>query len=129
MIYISRDIYNNDVINLTRGDDATLTIPLKIEGEGVYDMGEQEYLIFAIREEPVEESEIILEIHSDLGKNLINFTHNDTNNLEVGFYSAEVQLMMSDGKRITVWPKLTDKQRISKQNRRNFCLMTEVIRS
>lgn len=130
MIYISKDNNKNDVINLTRGDDATLTVALYNDDDGSEEqMGDQEYLIFGIREAPTEDAEIILEIQSDPGSNTITIAHNDTNDLAVGFYSAEVQLMRADGRRVTVWPKLTDQQRTSKSNRRNFCLMTEVIRA
>ena len=122
MIYIE-----NDVINLTRGDDATLTVPLTTGDDQTYEMGTDEYLIFGVKETPNEEAQIIFEINSSLGENVISITHEDTYQLPVGFYSAEIQLMTSDGKRITVWPKLTGNQRVSKSNRKNFCLMTEVI--
>ena len=55
------------------------------------------------------------------------FKHEDTNELSPGYYSAEVQLMTEDGKRITVWPKLVGNNKTSNSNRKNFCLMTEVV--
>lgn len=123
MLYI-----DNDVINLTRGDDAELAINLT-QGDGsAYEMSSEEYLIFGIRETPTEDSPIILELTSEGGSNKIVFQHSDTEDLSIGFYSAEVQLMTEDHKRITVWPKLSGGGRTSKSNRKNFCLMTEVIR-
>lgn len=123
-----RVIYvENNVINLTRGDDAVLTVPLKDLNGREREIGSQEYLIFGLKETPTEESEMLLELRSADGENTIEFSHSDTNNLEVGFYSAEIQLMTQDGKRITVWPKLTGSNKISKANRKNFCLMTEVV--
>lgn len=122
MIYIE-----NDVINLNRGDDAALTVPLKNTDKSVYTLGENEYLIFGLREQPIEDSELLLEIQTELGSNVIRFRHNDTKDIPVGFYSAEIQMMTSDGQRITVWPKLSGSNRTSKSNRKNFCLMTEVV--
>lgn len=122
MIYVS-----NNVINLTVGDDAVLTVPLKDAEAHPYTMDPREYLIFALKETPTDESPVLLEINSESGSNQINFTHNDTKDLDVGFYSAEVQLMTVDGQRVTVWPKLEGNNRTSKSNRRNFCLMTEVV--
>ena len=122
MIYIS-----DNVINLTRGDDAVLTMLLKDSEKHEYELDSREYLIFGLRETPTEDSPLLLEINGERGDNKIPFAHDDTKDLPVGYYSAEVQLMTSDGQRITVWPKLTGNSRTSKSNRRNFCLMTEVV--
>lgn len=123
MIYIS-----SNVINLTRGDDAVLTMLLRDSEQHEYEMDSREYLIFGLRETPTEDSPVLLEIESDRGERTIHFTHDDTKDLPVGYYSAEVQLMTEDGQRVTVWPKLEGNSRTSKSNRRNFCLMTEVVR-
>lgn len=122
MIYVS-----NGVINLTVGDDATLTVPLKTDNGEDYVMTAHEFLIFSVREKASLESPLLLEITSDLASNDINFAHDDTKDMAPGFYSAEVQLMTDDGKRITVWPKLEGNSRTSASNRKNFCLMTEVV--
>lgn len=127
MIYISSNSDGSSVINLTVGDDATLTVPLKTDDGEDYEMTQNEYLIFTVREKPSPDSTAFIEIQSDPGSNDINITHNDTANMVPGFYSAEVQLMANDGKRITVWPKLTGNARTSFSNRKNFCLMTEVV--
>lgn len=126
MIYISTGTDGSEVINLTVGDDASLTVPLKTDDEE-YVMGESEYLIFSVREKPTESSELLLEIQSEPGSNEIVFAHDDTKDLAPGFYSCEVQLMTEDLKRITVWPKLTGNSRTSSGNRKNLCLMTEVV--
>lgn len=122
MIYV-----DDGVINLTRGDDATITVPLKQSDGTEYTLDVNEYLIFALREQPDSSSELLLEIRSNNGENIINISHSDTNELKTGFYSAEIQMMANGGKRITVWPKLTGQSRTSKSNRKNFCLMTEVV--
>ena len=124
MIYVEKG-----VININRGDDGALTVPLKNLDKTNYTMDSNEYLIFGVREFPTEDSELLLEIRSDLGSNIIVFNHDDTKDMEVGFYSAEVQLMTRDNKRITVWPKLSGSNRTSLKNRNNFCLMTEVVRT
>ena len=127
MIYISKGKDDMQVINLTRGDDAALTVALTGD-DGPYEMTDREYLIFGVREMPTEESELLLFLRSTDGSNIIRFSHSDTEGLQIGMYSAEIQLMKEDGSRITVWPMLTGSSRISTGNRKNFCLMTEVVR-
>ena len=85
MIYV-----DNNVINLNRGDDAVLTVPLKNTDGTDFIIGAQEYLIFGVRELPREDSELLLEVQSEPGDNKIVFQHTDTVDMEVGFYSAEI---------------------------------------
>ena len=127
MIYISSASDGSSVINLTRGDDATLIVQLTLSETEEYEMQPDEYLVFAVREKPTSESPLLLELFSDPGSNQIDFQHDDTSELEVGAYSAELQLMTGDSNRYTVWPKLTGSQRTSKSNRKNFYLMSEVV--
>ena len=127
MIYLGQDS-NGDVINLTRGDDAIIEVPLTINDDEEYEMDSNDYLIFAVRELPSPDSPVLLSIASDHGVNKIVFSHDDTKDMDIGFYSAEIQLMTSDGMIYTVWPKLTGNARTSKSNRKNFVLMTEVVR-
>ena len=122
MIYIE-----DGVINLTRGDDATITVPIKRPDGTEYVLSENEYLIFALRERPESSSTLLLELQSVPGENTIDIKHSDTSDMKIGFYSAEIQLMANGGKIITVWPKLKGQSRTSKSNRKNFCLMTEVV--
>lgn len=128
MIYITNANDGSEVINLTRGDDAIISIPLHFDSNNEeYVMSENDYLVFSVREKPMEESELLIEIESARGSNTISIEHNDTADLPVGYYSAEVQLMTSEGKRITVWPTLTGNGRTNTSNRKNFCIMTEVV--
>lgn len=122
MLYIE-----NDVINMTRGDDASISITLTEDDGTEYELSSTEYLIFAVREVPDSDSELLLEIQSEPGENSIQFSHDDTADMDIGFYSAEAQLITQDGKRITVWPTLTGSKRTSTANRKNFCLMSEVV--
>lgn len=128
MLFISEDKDGNEVINLTRGDDACLEIPMENADGESYTMGETEYLTFGVRRVPRLDSELLIDIESAPGSNRIIFSHADTADLDVGEYSAEVQLMTAEGKRITVWPLPQGRQRIKENvNRKNFCLMPEVV--
>lgn len=127
MINIETGKDGASVINLTVGDDASLAVSLKQSDGTAYEMSEHEYLIFSVREKPSADSALLIEIESEMGSNEIVFSHKDTENLSPGYYSAEAQLMTEDGKRITVWPKLVGNNKTSSSNRKNFCLMTEVV--
>lgn len=128
MLYLEETRDGSIKINLTRGDDAVVEVPLQNIDEEEYVLGEDEYLIFDVRAVPREDSELFVHIESIPGSNRIVFTHEDTVNLEPGQYSAEIQLMTSDGKRVTVWPKPTGKFKIKDTaNRKNFILMPEVV--
>ena len=124
MIYVE-----NNVVNLTRGDDAVLTVPMVTQDGETYTIGEREYLIFTVRKIPSEDSPILLEIQSTPGQNIIYFRHSDTVDLDCGQYSAEIQLMATGNQRYTVWPKVNGAARYTPTtNRKNFVLMTEVVR-
>ena len=127
MIYIEKSNDGSSIINLTAGDDASLSIDLKQDDGTEYEMSEDEYIIFSIREKPSASSDLLVEIQSERGSNEIIFSHADTVDLSPGYYSAEAQLMTEDGKRITVWPMLRSNKKTSSSNRKNFCLMTEVV--
>lgn len=123
MIYIE-----DGTINLTRGDDASLTVNLTADGGEPYVMDNQEFVTFAIRQTPGDASPLVLQVQGLPGSNIITFTHEMTSGLEVGFYSADIQLTRHDGKIVTVWPKLEGSMRVSDRNWKNFCLMSEVVR-
>ena len=127
MIFIDKGSDGNKIINLTIGDDAVLEIPLKTDDGEDYEMGENEYLVFTVREKANEESPVMFELESAKGSNEIIIAHGDTKDFSPGYYSAEVQFMTEDGKRITVWPKLAGNGKISQGNRKNLCLMAEVV--
>ena len=127
MIYVTKDAKDRDVINITKSDDGSLTFPLKNDAtKQPYTMGETEYLTFTVRQQPIESSAVLLQSTSDLGSNIIEITHEQSGAMEVGEYSADAQQMTRDGKQITVWPKLEGKDRTSTENRKNFCITSEV---
>lgn len=128
MLYLEETRDGSIKINLTRGDDAVIEVPLQNIDEEEYVLGEDEYLIFDVRAVPREDSELLVHITSNPGSNRIVFTHEDTVNLEPGQYSSEIQMMTSDGKRVTVWPKPIGKYKTKDTaNRKNFILMPEVV--
>jgi len=128
MIYITQDKRGNDVVNIHRGDDGALTIPLTDAATGEpYEMDPTETIIFTVRARPDPEScPVLLEAESEPGSDVIEFAHAVTEELDVGEYSADAQLMTRDGKRVTVWPKLQGRDRTSIENRKNFCILPEV---
>lgn len=128
MLYVSENKDGSQVINLTRGDDAVIDVPLKNLNGDQYPMGQEDYLTFGVREFPNEESELLISIESAPGSNRIVFNHEDTVLLEPGVYSAEIQLTTAEGKRITVFPMLSGKLRTNDRvNRKNFVIMPEVV--
>ena len=128
MLFITENREGSEVINLTRGDDAVIEFPMENEYEEEYELGETEYLVFSVRVLPREDSELLLSIESVPGSSRIVFSHEDTASLEVGQYSAEVQMITSDNKRITIWPRPYGKFKIKDTaNRKNFILMPEVV--
>ena len=130
MLFITEDKNGQQVINLSRGDDAALEVPLKDLNDEPFELGETESLIFDVRVLPREDSELLVHIVSVPGTTRIVFAHDDTKDLEVGPYSAEIQLMTAEKKRITIWPEPIGKQKIrDKINRKNFILMPEVVYS
>lgn len=127
MIFVERISEGNQCINLTIGDDAAIEVSMIDDDGGAYSMESNDYLVFTVREKASSDSPIMFEIQSERGSNKIEFSHYDTKDFEPGYYSAEIQLMTGNGKRITIWPKQTGAGKISKDNRRNFCLMSEVV--
>lgn len=114
---------DNDSIFITRGDDAMFRIVLKLNGED-YVMVEGDVLTLTVRQTPDESSPILAEIIST--SNVFSIRHEDTAGIPAGYYSADIQLMQSDGLRTTVWPTITGTNRTKIHNFRNFNIMPEV---
>lgn len=112
-----------DVIYLTRGDDAGIDVSLTAGGVP-YQMQEGDVLTLTVRERPSPDSPVLIEVHSETPH--ISITHEDTANVASGAYSADVQLLTADGKRITVFPKPVGQHRTTALNWRNFVVMPEV---
>lgn len=114
----------NDMIYLTRGDDAALEIDLTQNGEETYAMEAGDRLIFTVRTLPSPESPVLLRIAATQPR--IVLRHEDTRDMNVGQYSADLQLITADGKRLTIWPELDEAQRKRVRNWKNMTIMPEV---
>ena len=117
----------SDVIYLTKGDDAVLEVSsIATEGGDEYALQETDVLTLTVRALPSAQSPALLQIDALPGSRRIVFSHADTAELDVGRYSADVQLTTADGKRYTVWPTITGSGRYVVKNLNNFVIMPEV---
>ena len=117
----------SDVIYLTKGDDAVLEVSsIATEGGEEYALQETDVLTLTVRALPSADSPALIQIDALPGSNRIVFNHDDTAELDVGRYSADVQLTTADGKRYTVWPAITGSGRYVEKNLNNFVIMPEV---
>lgn len=115
-------VENNQVF-LTRGDDAVLEVSLTAAGKP-YEMQHGDMLHLTVRRLPSDDSPVLLKIQSETQRIVIR--HEDSSPLKVGQYSADVQLVTGDGKRITVWPTPQGHERLRVTNWKNFTIMPEV---
>lgn len=106
-------------IFLTRGDDAELTIVVSD-----YTQQEGDTIRLTVRENSGDTDEPLLEITTTT--NVLTFEHEGTELLEVGEYTADIQIDTVDGKRYTVWPVPDTAFRSRNANYRNFIIMPEV---
>ena len=114
-------------IYLTKGDDAVLEVSSIVTDDGsAYELQNGDVLTLTVRMLPSTESAVLIEIDSSPGSARIVFGHDDTAVLDVGRYSADVQLTTADGKRYTVWPHITGSSRYTIKNLNNFVIMPEV---
>lgn len=117
----------SDVIYLTKGDDAVLEITsIATEGGAEYELQGTDVLTLTVRALPSAQSPALLQVDALPGSRRIVFNHDDTAELDVGRYSADVQLTTADGKRYTVWPTITGSGRYVVKNLNNFVIMPEV---
>ena len=117
----------SDVIYLTKGDDAVLEITsIATEGGEEYELQPEDVLTLTVRALPSAQSPALLQVDALPGSRRIVFSHADTAELDVGRYSADVQLTTAEGKRYTVWPTITGSGRYVVKNLNNFVIMPEV---
>ena len=117
----------SDVIYLTKVDDAVLEISsIATDGGEEYALQETDVLTLTVRALPSAQSPALIQIDALPGSNRIVFNHDDTAELDVGRYSADVQLTTAEGKRYTVWPTITGSGRYVVKNLNNFVIMPEV---
>lgn len=117
----------SDVIYLTKGDDAVLEVSsIATEGGAEYELQPEDVLTLTVRALPSAQSPALLQVDALPGSRRIVFSHADTAELDVGRYSADVQLTTAEGKRYTVWPTITGSGRYVVKNLNNFVIMPEV---
>lgn len=117
----------SDVIYLTKGDDAVLEVSsIATDGGEEYALQDTDVLTLTVRALPSADSPALIQIDALPGSRRIVFRHEDTAELDVGRYSADVQLTTADGKRYTVWPTITGSGRYVIKNLKNFVIMPEV---
>lgn len=117
----------SDVIYLTKGDDAVLEISsIAMDSGEEYALQETDVLTLTVRALPSAQSPVLLQIDALPGSRRIVFDHDATAELDVGRYSADVQLTTADGKRYTVWPSVSGSSRYVVKSFNNFVLMPEV---
>ena len=117
----------NEAIYLTKGDDAVLEgSSIATESGEEYVLQDTDVLTLTVRALPSADIPALIQIDALPGSNRIVFNHDDTAELDVGRYSADVQLTTADGKRYTVWPTITGSGRYVIKNLKNFVIMPEV---
>lgn len=116
----------NDVIYITRGDNAVFEVTAYTDEsqETPYELQDGDSFTFTVRRIASKESQIVFAISSV--SNRIVFSHEDTANVEVGKYSADIQLTTAEGDRYTIWPKFDVTKSSREYNFKNFCIMPEV---
>ena len=117
----------NNVIYLTKGDDAVLEVSsIAAEDGSQYEMQTGDVLTLTVRAMPSADSPALIQIDSLPGVNRIVLRHEDTAELNVGRYSADVQLTTAEVRRFTVWPNIAGSGRYVIKNFNNFIIMPEV---
>ena len=117
----------SDVIYITKGDDAVLEVSsIAAEDGSQYEMQTGDVLTLTVRAMPSADSPALIQIDSLPGVNRIVLRHEDTAELNVGRYSADVQLTTAEVRRFTVWPNIAGSGRYVIKNFNNFIIMPEV---
>lgn len=116
----------NDVIYITRGDDAAINVTAYLDEEQSeeYELQDGDKFVFSVRKIASAGSELVFAVESTTGR--IVLSHEDTADKEIGKYSADIQLVTSDGGRHTIWPKFEVTKPSKEFNYKNFCIMSEV---
>lgn len=112
-----------NVIYITKGDDAGLDVTITDENGEAYAMQDGDTLTLTVRQLPEATSPKIFAVTSASSR--IVLSAQDTAGAEVGQYSADIQLN-SSGRVRTVWPMLDGRERRTVRNFKNFVIMPEV---
>ena len=118
----------NDIIYVTRGDDVTLPVNLKIRGEE-YQLRDGDTLTLTVVKFQKDNKEGTVVFSTTSSTNEIIIGHSDTEELTFGKYDADIQLNTAEGKIYTVFPRkksLSVDQLIGKRAWDNFWIVREV---
>lgn len=113
-------------IYLTRGDDAELEVEPVTDAGEVYELAAGDVLTLTVRERPVTDSAVLFAVSGVAGSTRIVLRGEDTQDVDAGRYSADIQLTTADGRRYTIWPQLEGSARYTPNNFKNFIIMPEV---
>lgn len=117
------------IVYMIKGDTESLTIAIKDAANQNYILQAGDTLTLTLRHN-TGDKEAAVSITSSTGTIPIN--HSDTANIEVGQYSADIQLNKANGEVHTVWPTWDveeDAKKIkSDTNWKNWWIMPEVTR-
>ena len=117
----------NDVIYITKGDDAVLEVSsITADDGGEYELQAADVLTLTVRALPSAQSPVLIQIDALPGSERIVIRHEDTAELTVGRYSADVQLTTAEGRRHTIWPVIAGSGRYVVKSFNNFIIMPEV---
>lgn len=114
-------------IYMVRGDDDGINVVV-MGADGEITLNADETLTLTVRELPDKGSPIIFQTTSAPGSNRVIIVNADTKDAEFGYYSADIQMMTSEGLRKTVWPVI-DENNIPRpvvRNLKNFIILPEV---
>ena len=122
MLYI-----DDDVISITRGDDATLEITINKSDGTEFEMDPSDTLTLTVRERPCCGCPVLLTSTSAPGSNRIVLSGDAKAEVCPGRYSYDVQLNRANGERYTILPNEIDPELQGRTaNWRNFIIMGEV---
>lgn len=93
------------------------------EGGTEYELQADDVLTLTVRALPSAQSPALIQVDALPGSRRIVFGHDDTAELDVGRYSADVQLTTAEGKRYTVWPTIAGSGRYVVKNLNNFVII------
>ena len=117
---------DSDIVYLTRGDSAVMSVTLTDDSGAAYTMQDGDTLTLTVRETPSADADIVIQVVSATTD--ITISPEDTEDAEVGQYSADVQLTTSDGHIYTVWPPFDTGKLKSEKNWKNWWITPEVTR-
>lgn len=112
----------DNIFTLSRGDYASFSVTPRDENKVPYDMEAGDELVMTIREIASKDSPVLAQIRSRT--NVLTFVPEDTRDMNIGKYSADIQLMRCERTPITVYPPF--EIGLKEKNWKNFILAAEV---